>query len=220
MFLLMIITEQKPLLMILEKIRKKSVFIIGCHQCASLCHTGGEPEVLDLKKYIEEKNIPVTGWIILNPACHPLNSKRELKTVKNKINKAENLLVLSCGNGVQVLQGLYPEKNIISGTNTLFLGAEKKRGIFSRECMLCGSCIADEFEGLCPISQCPKQLLNGPCGGSMHGKCEIDSNLDCIWDEIITKKFKQKKQESLLRVVPPRDWTKYRTYNWRNHEKS
>ena len=105
----MIISEQIPFESILGKIESGSVFIIGCTQCATLCHVGGEPEVLDLKKRLENHNISVTGWIMLDPACHLLNSKRLFKSVASEVDKASHLLLLSCGNGVQVVQELYPQ---------------------------------------------------------------------------------------------------------------
>jgi ferredoxin len=212
----MIISKQKTFTKILEHVKNKTVFIIGCNQCARLCHSGGEPEVLEMKEKLENQQITVTGWIILDPACHLLNSKRQLKSVKKEIDNADSILILSCGNGVQVIKQLYPEKTTISGTNTLFLGAETKREVFTRECNLCGSCIVDDFEGYCPIAQCPKQMLNGPCGGSMHGKCEINAAMDCVWDIIIKKKMTNQKRTLL--IIPPKDWTNYTSYNWRNND--
>jgi len=215
----MIISEQIPFESILKKINSESVFIIGCNECAALCHVGGEPEVLELKKRLEEQKIPVTGWIILDPACHLLNSKRLFKKVINEVEAAKHLLVVSCGNGIQVVQELFPQKHIINGTNTLFLGAEIVRGTFERQCQLCGSCIIDLFEGLCPISHCPKQLLNGPCGGSMDGKCELGNNKPCIWDLIIKKKKERNKSYSLNVIIPPKDWSVVHQYQWREKHK-
>jgi ferredoxin len=220
MFYVMIITEQKPFELILQKIQNGSLFIIGCNQCAALCHTGGESEVLEIKKKFESNNIQVTGWAILDPACHRLNNKRLLKPMKEELDKSDHILILTCGNGSQVIQELYPQKSIISGTNSLFLGAEINRGIFIQECILCGSCNNEEFEGLCPISHCPKQMLNGPCGGSMVGRCELSSELDCVWEKIIKRKMEKKKFSSLKEIIPPKDWTKYKFYNWRNHDKA
>ena len=214
----MIISKQKAFTKILEHVKNGPVFIIGCNQCATLCHSGGEQEVLEMKESFEEKQISVSGWIILDPACHLLNSKRQLKSVKEEIDQANYLIVLSCGNGVQVIKQLYPEKPTISGTDTLFLGAETKRGVFTRECNLCGSCIVDDFEGFCPIAQCPKQMLNGPCGGSMHGKCELNNDMDCVWEFIIKKKMMHHDRKSNKIIIPPKDWTTYKSYDWRNND--
>lgn len=215
----MIITEQKPLQEIFSLLHNESVFLIGCNECATLCHTGGEPEVLEMKKKLEEKNIQVTGFAILDPACHKLNNKRMLKPYIKQIEQAKHILILSCGDGLQVLTELYPEKHLISGTNTLFLGAELQRGRFDKQCALCGFCIADQFEGLCPVSRCPKSMLNGPCGGSMNGSCELSEHLPCIWDEIIKRRIKNDKIEQMKIIEKPKDWTPYKSYNWRDHHK-
>jgi hypothetical protein len=210
----MIITEQKPFKSIIKNINGDSIFLIGCNQCAALCHTGGEPEIRDLLNKFKNTDIKVTGWLILDPACHLLNNKRLLKPHKTKIEKADNLLVFSCGNGVQVISTLYPNKHVISGTNTLFLGAEINHGSFDIHCTFCGSCIIYEFGGLCPIARCPKNMLNGPCGGSKDGKCEVFKEIDCIWEIIIRKKLQMNKITQLKKIVPPKDWTSYRSYNW------
>jgi ferredoxin len=213
----MIISQQKPLELLLQLIQDKSVFLIGCSECATICHTGGETEVIEMKKKLEENHIHVTGWTILDPACHLLNDKRLLKPYKKEIEDAYYLLMFSCGDGLQVISKLYPAKRILSGTNTLFLGAELERGTFSRICNLCGECIADEFDGLCPISRCPKNMLNGPCGGSMNGKCELSDQLPCVWDEIIRKKITRNSTDALKIIKKPKDWTVYRFFNWREN---
>ena len=204
----MIITKQKNFEEILKKIDGKPVFIIGCSECATLCHTGGEEEVLTMKKTLNEKKIETTGWVILDPACHLLNDKRLLRKHKNEIENAEKILVLACGNGVQTVSELIKDIDIIAGTDTLFLGEIKRANEFEKRCIMCGECIQDLFDGFCPITRCPKSMLNGPCGGSIDGKCEINKEIDCVWD-IIYKRLKEKDKLYLLKdIKEPKDWSK------------
>jgi len=204
----MIITKQKKLEDLLDSIGKGPVFIIGCSECATLCHTGGEEEVLAMKSILQNKNIDVPGWVILDPACHLNNDKRLLKKHKEEISKAKKILVLACGNGIQTVSEIITDIEIIPGTDSLFLGEIKRATEFEKRCVMCGECIEDQFEGFCPISRCPKSLLNGPCGGSVDGKCEVDPELDCIWD-LIYKKLKEKGQlERLKKIKEPKDWSK------------
>lgn len=204
----MIITKQKDFNEILKSIDKGPVFIAGCIECATLCHTGGEKEVLAMKKSLENRNIKVVGWVVLEPACHLNNDKRLLREHTHEIAKAKKILVLACGNGVQVVSEIMQEMDVISGTDSLFLGEIKRANEFEKRCNMCGDCIVDQFAGLCPISRCPKSMLNGPCGGSVNGKCEVDPKLDCIWD-IIYKTFKKKGQLHLLKTIQePKDWSK------------
>ena len=204
----MIITKQKDLESIIQLIQKDSVFIVGCSQCATLCKTGGENEIKKMISILNDKNINVTGWVVLDPACHFLNDKRILKSYKDNINKAKKILVLACGNGVQTVAEIIKDTEVIPGLDTLFLGEIKRANEFDKRCVMCGECIIDIFEGLCPISRCPKSMLNGPCGGSINGKCEISKDLDCIWDIIIEKFDKEKKLFLLKRIVEPKDWSK------------
>ena len=204
----MIITRQKDIDDILYSIEKEQVFLVGCSECATLCHTGGEEEVLEMKKELEKKNIKVSGWVILDPACHFLNDKRLLKNHKEEINKAKKILVLACGNGVQTVAEIIDSTDIIPGNDTLFLGEIKRLGDFEKRCSLCGDCIQDLFGSLCPISRCPKEMLNGPCGGSIKGKCEISTDIECIWD-VIYKRLKEKDQlHRLKEIKKPKDWSK------------
>ena len=204
----MIITRQKDFNELICQIKEGPVFIIGCSECATLCHTGGEEEVLTMKKNLEEKNIQVTGWIVLDPACHLLNDKRLLKNHQKEIDNANKILVLACGNGIQTVSEIITNKDVIPGTDTLFLGEIKRLNDFEKRCIMCGECIQDLFDGFCPVSRCPKGMLNGPCGGSIDGKCEVDKNIDCVWD-LIYKKLKEKGQlDRIKKINEPKDWSK------------
>jgi len=204
----MIITKQKNLDELLRSIGSKPVFLIGCSQCATLCHTGGNEEVIALKQALETKQIPVSGWVILEPACHQMNGKRMLKVHAEELDKSAKVLVLACGNGVQTIAGILPGKEVIAGTDTLFLGEISHINEFNKRCILCGECLLDLFGGLCPVSQCPKSMLNGPCGGSFQGKCEVSAQLECVWDRIIQNLKKQGKLQTLSVIQKPKDWSK------------
>jgi ferredoxin len=206
----MIITKQKSLEDILALVGKRPVFILGCSECATVCQTGGESQVLEMKGVFEQHNIPVTGWTILDPACHKLNSKRLLKAHKEALAQTKSLVVLACGNGIQTVAELFEQLDVIPGTDTLFLGEIKHIDEFEKRCSMCGECLIDIFGGICPITRCPKAMLNGPCGGVNNGKCEIDENLDCIWVHSI-KILQQKEKQQVLKIIqPPKDWSKAR----------
>ena len=204
----MIITKQKELNDLLNSIKDGPVFIIGCSECATLCHTGGEEEIKSMIESLRKKNIETTGWVVLDPACNLLNDKRLLKNYKKEIEKAKKILVLACGNGIQTVSEIINNVDVIAGTDTLFLGEIKRIGDFEKRCVMCGDCIEDLFEGICPISRCPKVMLNGPCGGSINGKCEVNDNTDCVWD-IIYKRLKEKGELYRLKEIrKPKDWSK------------
>jgi len=209
----MIITKQKDFDYLLDSIENDPVFIVGCSECATLCHTGGEEEVKEMKASLEKKKIKVTGWVVLDPACHLLNDKRLLRKHEKEIDKAKKILVLACGNGVQTVSEIIEKAQIIPGTDTLFLGEIKRSNEFEKRCSMCGDCIQDVFMGFCPVTRCPKSMLNGPCGGSINGKCEIDSDMDCVWDLIYKFLKKRDKLDFLKDIQSPKDWSK--SVEWR-----
>jgi ferredoxin len=211
----MIITKQKNFVEILRRIESKPVFLIGCNECATVCHTGGKDEVLQLKEELAKEQIPVTGWVVLEPACHLMNDKRMLKEYATELGRSERVLVLACGNGVQTVAELLSEKDVIAGTDTLFLGEISHATEFDKRCTLCGECLLDSFGGLCPVTRCPKSMLNGPCGGSSNGKCEINPETECIWDTIYKELKKKGKLNVLLKIQKPKDWSKSTEIRWR-----
>lgn len=206
----MIITKQKNFNDLLCAVDSKPVFLIGCSECATVCHTGGKEEILALKDALIQRKVPVTGWVILEPACHLMNDKRLLKNHEKELDTSAKILVLACGNGVQTVAEIVSAKQVIAGTDTLFLGEITRANEFDRRCMLCGECLLDVFGGDCPVSRCPKSMLNGPCGGSTNGKCEVDSEMECIWDRIYQNLKKQGNLKVLSVIQKPKDWSKNR----------
>lgn len=204
----MIITKQKNLEEILRVLGNGPVFLIGCSECATLCHTGGKDEINAFKEALEKRKIPVSGCVVLDPACHLNNNKRMLKEYNKDIDRSDKILVFSCGNGVQTVAELFIEKEVLTGTDTLFLGEISHVNEFDKRCMLCGECLLDIFGGFCPVSRCPKSMLNGPCGGSSNGKCEISKELECVWDRIYQESKKRGKLHDLAVIQKPKDWSK------------
>jgi ferredoxin len=204
----MIITKQKNFEDLFCSLGSGPVFLMGCSECATLCHTGGKDEIQAMKTALEKNNIQVTGSVVLDPACHLNNNKRMLKKYTKELERSEQILVLACGNGVQTVAELFPDNDVVAGTDTLFLGEISRVNEFDKRCTQCGECIVDFFAGLCPVSRCPKAMLNGPCGGSSGGKCEISSELECVWDRAIQELKKKGKLQTLMAIQQPKDWSK------------
>ena len=61
--------------------------------------------------------------------------------------------------------------------------------------------------GICPVSRCAKRLLNGPCGGSTKGKCELSKDLDCAWQLIIDRLTELGRLDDYERLAPIKDWS-------------
>ena len=204
----MIITKQKNFEQLLRALEDGPVFLIGGSECATLCHTGGKDEISAMKEALEKREIPVSGCVILDPACHLNKNKRMLKEYSKDLDRSNKILVFSCGNGVQTVAELFVDKEVLTGTDTLFLGEISHGNEFDKRCMLCGECLLDIFGGFCPVTRCPKSMLNGPCGGSSDGKCEISSEMECVWDRTYQELKKRGKLQVLDVIQKPKDWSK------------
>jgi len=116
------------------------------------------------------------------------------------------VLSLACGAGVQALARRYAKTPVLPGVNTTFIGVLETQGVFTEECSGCGNCRLDIFGGICPVTRCAKKLLNGPCGGSQNGKCEINPETDCAWQLIIDRLKTLGQMDNLRKYIPPKNW--------------
>lgn len=202
----MIITKQKSE----EKIKEmtepfKKLFIVGCGTCSTSCQTGGEKEVAEM---VEKLGNRVIGSAMVEEPCDLRINRRDLKPHRETLKEADAILVMSCGSGVQTV-GEYTGKIVLPALDTLFIGETERIGKFYDRCKACAECILDETGGICPITRCPKSLLNGPCGGQVEGKCEVgEYKNDCIWVLIYEKLKEQNRLDLFTTFRPPRDNSK------------
>ena len=119
----------------------------------------------------------------------------------------EIVLSMACGAGVQYVAETCRSKLVVPAVDTTFLGVTMEQGVWSERCQGCGNCILDKTGGICPIARCAKSLLNGPCGGSSGGKCEIDKEVDCGWQLIIDRLQELGQMDRYEEIIPVKDWT-------------
>jgi hypothetical protein len=174
------------------------VFIVGCGTCATLTMTGGAPEVAGMKERLSRQGRLVTGEVVLPVACDNL-TEEALKEHGRQIDLADALLIMACGFGVQTV-ARQVRKMVVPALDTLFIGKEDGIGQFDEVCNQCGTCILGETGGICPVTSCHKGLVNGPCGGTKNGKCEIDPQKDCAWT-LIYYRLKELGRLDLMRVL-------------------
>ena len=189
----------------LERLLKglNRIFIIGCGTCTTLTHTGGEPEVSALKIDLSQKGKLITGTTVVPVACDNL-TREFLGEFGDQIKQSDALLITSCAFGVQTIARQL-KKMVVPAVNTMFIGKETAFGTFDEICTQCGSCIIGETGGICPVTNCHKGLVNGPCGGTNHGKCEIDVNKDCVWTLIYNRLTELNRLDSMRKYQKPRN---------------
>jgi hypothetical protein len=179
------------------------IFIIGCGTCTTLTHTGGEPEVRALRQDLSQKGKLITGTTVVPVACDNL-TREFLSEFGDQVNQSDTLLITSCAFGVQTIARQL-KKMVVPALDTLFIGKETAFGTFDEVCTQCGACIIGETGGICPVTNCHKGLVNGPCGGTNHGKCEIDVNKDCAWTLIYNRLSDLGRLESMKKYQKPRN---------------
>jgi hypothetical protein len=205
----MITLEQKKLEEI-EKMTKgyNRLLVLGCETCAAMSFAGGQRQVAELASAIRvaRKTSGEQGEVLEEAVarqCEP----EFVDLMRDEVAGCDAVLSLACGAGVQLLAERFQDKVILPGCNTTFLGVTEELGVWSERCAGCGNCILDKTAGLCPIARCSKQLLNGPCGGSMNGKCEISKDVDCVWQLIIDRLARLGRLEMLEEIFPVKDWS-------------
>jgi ferredoxin len=199
------ITKQKPFEEIKEQLERfDRVYIAGCGTCSTMTKTGGREEVLKMREQLQGLGKLVTGWIVIPTACDEM-TEAAIKENNGAIQNAVCVLVMACALGVHKL-GTYIDKPAIPALDTLFIGVEDGPGCFQEVCVQCGQCILGETAGICPLSACHKGLLNGPCGGTSNGKCEVDKEKDCAWALIYQRLKEQGRLELMRRYHSPRDY--------------
>jgi ferredoxin len=205
----MIVAEKKPIEEIIDEVKDfQKLLIAGCNECVTVCEAGGKKEVgimaSALRMYFtkEGKKTDIDEVTLERQCDHEY-----LEEIRDRIDQYDAVLSLACGVGVQFVAEKYFSTPVFPGVNTCFMGAAEERGVWSERCQGCGQCILGKTAGICPISRCAKRLLNGPCGGSTKGKCEISKDLDCAWQLIIDRLKELDRFDEYEQIMPIKDWS-------------
>jgi hypothetical protein len=200
------ITQPKPFEEVLESISQdQKIYLVGCGTCTTTQHTGGKAEVLAMKEKLETAGKKVTGWMVIPTACDPL-TQQALAVNTREIEAADSILAMPCSFGILTI-ALYTSKPVYPALDTIFIGKEQSPGNFTEACIQCGGCVLGKTATICPITRCAKSLFNGPCGGSIKGKCEVDPNTPCGWQQIIDRLTTQGRLDQLDEIEPLKDWS-------------
>lgn len=205
----MIIAEQKPLEEIKSLIGSaEKVLVVGCGTCVTVCFAGGSREAAITAASLRmSSKLDGGGKSVTDVTVQRQCEWEYLDTIREEVGQADVILSLGCGIGVQAMVEHFPEKWIVPGLNTTFLGIPTEQGVWDERCAACGDCILGLTGGICPIARCSKSLLNGPCGGSEAGHCEIDPDVKCAWQLIYDRLSSMGKLDTLLEIQPPKNWS-------------
>lgn len=204
----MIIAEQKPL----EEIKSligdaENILVAGCGTCVTVCFAGGSREAAILAASLRmATKLAGNGRQVRDVTVQRQCEWEYLDEIGSQVKQADLVLSLGCGIGVQAMAEHFPDTWVVPGLNTSFLGLPTEQGVWDERCAACGNCILGLTGGVCPIARCSKSLLNGPCGGSEAGHCEINPEIPCAWQLIYDRLTSMNRLDLLLEMQPPKDW--------------
>ncbi len=205
----MITGKVKPFDEIVSSLKNyRNILVVGCGSCVTVCLSGGDREAHTLARDLSA--LDHNGHS--GRSVHVKTIQRQCETDLLKAfldipSGADAILSLACGAGVQTLAETFSHLPVIPALNTTFLGALDEQGVWREKCQGCGECVLAYTGGVCPIARCAKRLLNGPCGGSSKGKCEIDSEVACAWQLILDRLKALGRLDEYLNIFPPKDWS-------------
>lgn len=188
----------------LESVDAHRVFLVGCGECATTAHTGGEPELIAAAEMLAAAGYEVSGSTVTEITCHAAGAKLDMRKHADEIAAADAVLVFSCGAGVQSVADVVT-KPVFPALESAFLGTIVRNGVFEERCQMCGECVLDQTAGICPVTTCPKGLLNGPCGGMWNGMCEVLPDRECAHVRIRRRLAEQGRTNTT--ALKPRDFS-------------
>ena len=185
---------------------KDNLFLVSCNKCFKEYDTVGEPEGEAVAAIAEAMGKRVTGSVKVDFLCNKVQTGKKLEGILPE--GTENVIVVSCGLGVQTVADL-ESLPVFTATNSLNYIGHHGMALTKKTCGACAQCYLNVTGGICPIVDCTKSLLNGQCGGAKNGKCEIDPKKDCAWEKINERLARQgRTQEFLAQSVQVRDYSK------------
>ncbi|MBS3812220.1 methylenetetrahydrofolate reductase C-terminal domain-containing protein [Candidatus Bipolaricaulota bacterium] len=205
----MILSEPKPW----EEIEgylegDDSVFLLGCDGCDAATGDGGAERVGELSGKLDEGGWNVTGTKVIEFLCNKALAGMKLARISDLIEESDSLLVSCCGIGVQAVSKLV-DKQVHPANDTVSMGDFHGTWPSEETCKRCGECLLEYTGGICPLTMCVKGLLNGACGGSYEGKCEVEPDRPCGW-ELIYERLKDVGRLDLIEEYnPPKARQKY-----------
>jgi len=186
----------------------RKVLIVGCGSCVTVCQSGGDKEARALARDLSFAQCYKDGPPSLSVEVFQRQCERDLvKTYLRIPEDVDAILSLGCGAGVQTLADVFDPLPVVPALNTSFLGALDEPGLWREKCRGCGDCLLTFTAGICPLTRCAKRLLNGPCGGSVNGKCEVGEDVDCAWHLIVERLAERGRLEDYEKINAPRDWS-------------
>ena len=188
--------KKNELIQLLEG--KDNLFIVACNKCFKEFELGDEPECEEFQAIAEEQGKTVVGCVKIDFLCNKTLTMKKLQELLPP--EAQNILVISCGLGIQIVAD-FAALPVFAAADSIPYDGHHGMALTKVSCDACGQCYLNSTGGICPIVDCSKSLINGQCGGSKNGKCEVDKDKDCAWENIYRRLEKQGRLSDYLNQV-------------------
>jgi len=182
------------------------LFVIACNKCFKEFTTVDEPDCAEFEQFAAEQGKELTGSIKVDFLCNKVQTEKKLQDLIPEGTEA--VAVISCGLGIQTVADMC-KVPVVAAANSLNYTGHHGMALTKKSCDACAQCYLNVTGGICPIVDCSKSLVNGQCGGAKNGKCEVDPNKDCAWENIYQRLAKQGRLEEFLhQPIQVRDYSK------------
>jgi ferredoxin len=206
----MIVADRKQVNELRDMVKDHDrVLLVGCGTCVTVCLAGGEREVGILGSALRMAlKLIGRGEVVVDECTIERQCEDAfIDILAQRVGDYDAICSFGCGAGVQDLASRFPSTPVYPGLNTQFIGILESQGVWVEKCAACGKCRLDEFVGICPLTRCAKRLLNGPCGGSRDGICEVSPDLECAWQLIYDRARALGALDQLSVIAEPQDWS-------------
>ena len=139
-----------------------NLFVLACNKCFKEFETNNEPDCEEFLKIAAEQGKTVVGSAKVDFLCNKTQTDRKLQDLIPE--NAENIVVISCGLGIQTVAEL-AEVPVYAASNSLTYTGHHGMALTKKACDACAQCYLNMTGGICPIVDCSKSLINGQCGG-------------------------------------------------------
>lgn len=209
----MIVAKKKLIKEIMASLEGcRRALIVACGSCVTVCLSGGAKQADELASQLRLAARAAGRELVVDTDCMERQCDREFVTqLTHKPEDYDAVLSIACGVGVGFMSELFPAARLLPGLNTTFYGAATADGVWDEYCHGCGDCMLAVTVGVCPIARCSKSLVNGACGGTKDGKCEVSPEMDCGWHLIYERAKAAGRLDALRTLQPPRNWAKDRS---------
>ena len=185
---------------------KDNLFVIACNKCFKAFETANEPDCEAFAEIAAQQGKTIVGSAKVDFLCNKTQTVAKLDDLIP--DGAEHVVVISCGLGIQTVAEI-ADLPVYAASNSINYTGHHGMALTKKACDACAQCYLNMTGGICPIVDCSKSLVNGQCGGAKNGKCEVDPNKDCAWENIQKRLEKQGRLSELTaQPVQIRDYSK------------